>query len=234
MGATPERGITSKTAPAARVRIGATLLPMSSPNRPARLGLVRSGQFQRDGFRAEVDQVILVDENDEPIGTAEKLAAHRHDGQLHRAFSIFLFDERGRMLIQRRASEKYHFPSLWTNACCSHPRPGETIRIAARRRLWEELGIRTNLTPLFTFLYSARDPESGLVEREFDHVLAGRIRVESNPNPEEVSAVDLLHFDQLERRCAERPGDYTPWFRLALRELRERGFVREWAAPLRA
>jgi len=204
------------------------------PILPARLDLARSGKYRRDGFRPEVDQVILVNEHDEPIGTAEKLAAHRHDGQLHRAFSIFLFDERGRMLIQRRASEKYHFPSLWTNACCSHPRPGETVDIAARRRLWEELGIRTNLKLLFTFLYSARDPESGLVEREFDHVLAGRIRGESKPNPEEVSAVDLLDFDQLERSCAERPGDYTPWFRLALRELRDRGLVNEWAAPLRS
>ena len=206
---------------------------MPSPILPARLDLARNGKYHRDGFRPEVDQVILVDEHDEPIGTAEKLAAHRHDGQLHRAFSIFLFDERGRMLIQRRASEKYHFPSLWTNACCSHPRPGETVEIAARRRLWEELGVRTNLKLLFTFLYSARDPESGLVEREFDHVLAGRIRGESTPNPAEVSAVDLLEFDQLERSCAERPGEYTPWFRLALRELRDRGFVGEWAAPLR-
>ncbi|MFO0690347.1 MAG: isopentenyl-diphosphate Delta-isomerase [Myxococcota bacterium] len=181
---------------------------------------------------ATAERVVLVDERDRPIGTAEKLAAHRDGGLLHRAFSIFLFDREGRMLLQQRAAAKYHFPSLWTNACCSHPRPGETVEAAAHRRLFEELGVEAVLVPLFSFVYRAEDRVSGLVEREFDHVFAGRIESEPRLCPDEVSAVAYEAFEVVERRCLARPDDFTPWFQLALRELRARGFVERWATPV--
>jgi isopentenyl-diphosphate Delta-isomerase len=181
---------------------------------------------------AGAERVVLVDEHDEPLGTAEKLAAHLDGGRLHRAFSIFLFDRSGRVLLQQRAGSKYHFASLWTNACCSHPRPGEDVEAAARRRLFEELGVEVELVRLFSFLYSAEDPISGLVERELDHVFAGRIEGDLRPCSEEVSAVAFEDFDAVERSCARRPERFTPWFPLALRELRARGFVEAWTAPI--
>src|SRR6185503_10093666 len=111
--------------------------------------------------------VILVDENDNEIGSCEKMEAHRQ-GWLHRAFSIFIFNSRGEMLLQQRALDKYHSPGLWTNACCSHPAPGENLAEAAGRRLEEELGFTTGLEKLFDFIYRA-DFENGLSEHEFDH-----------------------------------------------------------------
>lgn len=176
--------------------------------------------------------MVLVDERDRPVGIAEKLAAHREGGLLHRAFSIFLFDRDGRMLLQQRAAAKYHFPSLWTNACCSHPRPGETVEAAAHRRLFEELGVEATLVPLFSFVYSAQDPVSGLSEREFDYVFAGRIESEPRLCPDEVGAVAYAALEDVERRCLGRPEEFTPWFHLALRELRARGFVERWATPV--
>lgn len=178
------------------------------------------------------ERVILVDERDEPMGTAEKLSAHRDGGRLHRAFSIFLFDRAGRVLLQKRARGKYHFPDLWTNACCSHPRPGESVEAAARRRLVEELGVEVELVRLFSFVYSAEDRASGLVEREFDHVFAGRVEGELRPCPDEVGDVAYAEFDEVERRCRQEPEAFTPWFRLALEELRVRGHVATWAVPL--
>ena len=117
--------------------------------------------------RADAEQVVLVDEGDRAIGAAEKLSAHRDGGRLHRAFSVFLFDAQGRVLLQRRAVAKYHFPLLWTNACCGHPRPGEGVVEAARRRVREELGVAVTLRPAFAFVYAAEDPATGLVEREW-------------------------------------------------------------------
>src|SRR4051794_27812216 len=97
------------------------------------------------------DDIVLVDEHDRPLGTCAKLAAHRNGGTLHRAFSVFLFDSAGRMLLQQRAAGKYHFGGLWTNACCSHPRPGEAVADAARRRVREELGVEVDLRPVLSF-----------------------------------------------------------------------------------
>src|SRR4051812_39251181 len=121
------------------------------------------------------NEIVLVDEQDRPLGTCAKMAAHVNGGRLHRAFSVFLFDAQGRMLLQQRAMTKYHFSGLWTNACCSHPRPGEAVIVAARRRVREELGVDVELKVVLSFVYRAEDPRSGLTEHEYDHVLVGRL-----------------------------------------------------------
>lgn len=159
-----------------------------------------------------VEEVILVDEADREIGFAEKLAAHREGGRLHRAFSIVLFNGRGQMLLQRRARGKYHFGGLWTNACCGHPRRGESVAEAARRRLREELGVVAELREAFSFVYTASDGSSGLTEREFDHVLVGAFGGEPRPDPDEVDAVCWVDCGELERDVERRPERYTPWF----------------------
>ena len=162
------------------------------------------------------DDVILVDEADRPVGTAPKLAAHEDGGRLHRAFSVFIFDPAGRMLLQRRAAGKYHFGGLWTNACCSHPRPGQPLVDCARARLRHELGIDVPLEERFSFVYRAQDPASGLTEHEFDHVLVGRFEGPPQPHPDEVDAWEWVEPAALldDVRC--RPERYTPWFRLVL------------------
>jgi len=118
------------------------------------------------------DQVILVDNDDQEVGEAEKMAVHEK-GLLHRAFSVLVFNSKGELLLQQRAKSKYHCGGLWTNTCCSHPRPGETILKAARRRLFEEMGIRCELEEIFSFSYRIEFP-NGLTENEFDHVLIGK------------------------------------------------------------
>lgn len=161
------------------------------------------------------EEVVLVDENDRESGTAAKLAAHEDGGRLHRAFSVFVFDAGGRLLLQRRAEGKYHFGGLWTNTCCGHPRPGETVEAAAGRRLWEEMGISPALTRAKSFMYEAFDPESGLTEREYDHVFHGHHEGEPDPDQEEVSGWAWISPEDLNRDMAERPASYTPWFPLA-------------------
>jgi isopentenyl-diphosphate Delta-isomerase len=162
------------------------------------------------------EQVILVDESDTPIGECEKLAAHLHGGQLHRAFSVFIFDTEGRLLLQRRALAKYHFGGLWTNTCCSHPRPGETTLAAAQRRLTEELGFTTELTERGSFLYRAEDSASGLTEHELDHVFVGRFSHGPSPNPDEVMDWRWQAMDEVEAELLAHPKRFTPWFPLAL------------------
>ncbi|MEI9946718.1 MAG: isopentenyl-diphosphate Delta-isomerase [Chitinophagaceae bacterium] len=130
------------------------------------------------------EQVIVVNEADEPIGVAGKMEAHRK-GILHRAFSIFIFNSKGEMLLQQRALNKYHSGSLWTNACCSHPKPEEDTTVAAERRLKEEMGFDTPIEKVFDFVYRA-EFENGLTEHEFDHVYAGEYNGEINFNKEEV------------------------------------------------
>lgn len=168
-----------------------------------------------------LEEVILVDEADREIGFAEKLAAHRAGGRLHRAFSIVLFNSRGDMLLQKRADAKYHFGGLWTNACCGHPRRGEAVRDAARRRLREELGVETELHEAFSFVYSASDRRSGLTEREFDHVFVGTFEGQPRPDPEEIDAVRWIACDELARDVARRPERYTPWFSRLVERLGE-------------
>jgi isopentenyl-diphosphate delta-isomerase len=168
-----------------------------------------------------MEKVILVDELDHEIGVAEKLEAHQAPGRLHRAFSILIFDPGGRMLLQRRAAVKYHFGGLWTNACCGHPRPGEELVKAARRRMKEELGRDTELRPVFSFRYTARDEQSGLTEDELDHVLFGELVGEANPNPDEIDALRWVECDELVSDVKQNPEIYTPWFRLLLERLPE-------------
>ncbi|WP_395140232.1 isopentenyl-diphosphate Delta-isomerase [Armatimonas sp.] len=162
------------------------------------------------------ENVILVDANDNVIGSCEKLAAHLYGGQLHRAFSVFVFDDKKRLLLQQRALEKYHFGGLWTNTCCSHPRPGETALAAARRRLTEELGFTVGLIEIGQFLYRAEDPESGLTEHELDHVFIGRFTGTPTPNPVEVMDWRWQAMEQVEAELFASPGRFTPWFPLAL------------------
>lgn len=167
------------------------------------------------------ERVVLVDERDREIGTAGKLEAHQNGGRLHRAFSAFLFDDRGRMLLQQRAAGKYHFPLLWTNACCGHPRPKEALLDAARRRIQEELGVVVAVRPAFAFQYTAVDAQTQLIEREYDHVVVGELAAEPRPDPGEVAAIRWLNRDDLERDLARRPETYTPWFRQILPRLDE-------------
>jgi isopentenyl-diphosphate delta-isomerase len=171
----------------------------------------------------DVEEIILVDAEDREIGRAEKLEAHRDGGRLHRAFSVFLFDRAGFMLLQRRSRQKYHFGGLWTNACCGHPRPGEDVAFAARRRVREELGIEADVREVLSFTYSARDARSGLIEREFDHVFVGHFDGETRPDPAEVEDLRWLEPAAAQRDAAARPEHYTPWFATALAHLENAG-----------
>lgn len=159
-------------------------------------------------------EVILVNETDEPTGSMEKMEAHQK-GLLHRAFSIFIFNSRGEMLLQQRASEKYHNGELWTNACCSHPAPGEGIHKAANRRLNEEMGFTTPLQKAFEFTYKASF-ENGLTEHEFDHVFIGQYDGEININTAEVKDYCFKTFDELRSSLQTNPQKFTPWFKIAL------------------
>jgi isopentenyl-diphosphate delta-isomerase len=163
------------------------------------------------------EQVILVDERDREIGTMGKLEAHRR-GALHRAFSIFGFDPQGRLLLQRRAAGKYHSGGLWTNTCCSHPRPGEATGAAAARRLREEMGLGFPLTPAFTFRYEASFP-NGLREHELDHVFFGDCAGEPRPDPAEVDGWRYAALDELAREVAAHPEQFTAWLAVCLPEV---------------
>lgn len=162
------------------------------------------------------ERVILVDANDREIGTEEKLRAHER-GTLHRAFSVFVFDDRGRVLLQRRAAGKYHSAGLWSNTCCGHPRPGESVPSAAARRLNEEMGISCELTPRFSFVYSA-SLDHGLTEHELDHVLTGRFSGTPSPDPREVDSWGWMSLPALVADCAASPERYSAWLPIALRE----------------
>lgn len=160
------------------------------------------------------EEVILVNEEDIPLGTMEKMEAHRK-ALLHRAFSVFIFNSRGEMLLQRRAAGKYHSPGLWTNACCSHPRPGEDTHAAASRRLEEELGFTTGLEKLFDFTYRS-EFDNGLTEFEFDHVFVGRYDEEAiRPNAAEVSDYCFQSLAEIKEGLVARPDHFTSWFHLA-------------------
>ena len=163
-----------------------------------------------------MDELILVDEHDNPVGYETKLRAHEHGGRLHRAFSVFIFNGAGEMLLQRRAAGKYHFGGLWTNACCSHPRRGQSTDEAARQRLRHEFGFDADLREVFTFTYRATDPTSGLTEHEFDHAFVGRFDGEPRPNPDEIDGWKWVGPAELLADVRARPELYTPWFGLAV------------------
>ena len=165
--------------------------------------------------------LIAVDQHDRETGVVEKMTAHRK-GILHRAFSIFVFDKDDRLLLQRRASVKYHSGGLWSNTCCSHPGAGESVLDAAHRRLREEMGFDCPLRSVFGFVYRAA-LDGGLVEHEFDHVVMGRFRGAPAPNALEVGAWKWERLPVLQSRLAERPNAFTAWFKLALDGLLARG-----------
>lgn len=161
-----------------------------------------------------MDHVILVDEKDNEIGTMEKMAAHR-EGRLHRAFSVLIFNSKGEMLLQKRASSKYHSGGLWTNACCSHPLPGEHIDLATRRRLNEEMGIDAN--PKFSYSFVYRAPlDKNLIEHEFDHVYTAVFDGRPAVNPNEVEDWKFVNMEWLARDVNIHPEQYTFWFRLIM------------------
>ena len=165
-----------------------------------------------------IEEVILVNEQDEEIGTIEKMEAHRK-ALLHRAFSVFIFNGNGEMLLQQRALAKYHSPGLWTNTCCSHPRPGEKVEVAAARRLKEEMGIDTPLKKIFDFIYRV-DFETGLTEFEFDHVFTGMYNGPLNPDKQEVNDYCFRSIDDIEEDLKKHPSKYSAWFKIAFPELR--------------
>ena len=158
--------------------------------------------------------VVLVDEQDNPIGKMEKQQAHI-EGLLHRAFSIFIFNSEKKLLLQKRASSKYHCGGLWTNSCCSHPRENENIQDAANRRLAEEMGMQCSLKPIFTFMYRA-EFDNGLIEHEFDHVFFGESDQNPKINPEEVETYRYIAMEDLQQEVKEFPQNFTPWFIIAL------------------
>ncbi len=162
-------------------------------------------------------EVILVNELDEPVGTMEKMEAHEK-AVLHRAFSVFIFNSKGEMLLQQRAFQKYHSGGLWTNACCSHPYPGEDTLAAAKRRLKEELGFTTELKKAFHFTYKAPF-DNGLTEYEYDHVFTGYYEGAIIPDEEEVNAYCYQTMEEIDRGLISEPYKYTAWFRLAFPQL---------------
>src|SRR5215212_4940027 len=158
-------------------------------------------------------EVVLINEKDEPIGTMGKMEAHQK-GLLHRAFSIFIFDSKGRMLLQQRSFQKYHGGNLWSNACCSHPYAGEQIEAAAQRRLKEELGFATPLEKIFSFTYHAQ-VENDLTEHEYDHVFAGEYEGVIKHNPYEVGDYSYEEMEQIKFDIENRPADFTSWFKIS-------------------
>lgn len=159
-----------------------------------------------------MEHVILVNENDEVLGTMEKMEAHQK-GVLHRAISIFIYNSRGEMLIHQRALNKYHSGGLWTNTCCSHPRPEESILDAANRRLQEEMGMSCSLAASHSFIYKAA-LDQNLWEHELDHVLIGITDEEPQPNPEEVMHYRWIDLPTLQQDLQDNPGNYTEWFKI--------------------
>ena len=163
--------------------------------------------------------MILVDEQDRAIGTMEKLAAHR-EGLLHRAISVFIFDDQGKLLLQQRTADKYHSAGLWTNTCCSHPLPGENALHAAHRRLEEDMGMEADLSFVFSFQYRAA-VDNGLTEHEIDHVFIGHGSTPPAPNPEEVADYRWLNLPDIESDVLAHPETYTAWFKLIYRRVFE-------------
>jgi isopentenyl-diphosphate delta-isomerase len=164
------------------------------------------------------EYVLLVDEQDNEIGVMEKMQAHE-EALLHRAISVFIFNDKDQLLLQKRAAEKYHSPLLWTNTCCSHPRPGELLADAAHRRLYEEMNMACELSYEFSFIYKAV-LDQGLTEHEFDHVFFGSSNVAPVPNPAEVADWKYLSIADIETEIAAGPDQYTSWFKLMLDKIK--------------
>ncbi|MCF2874430.1 MULTISPECIES: isopentenyl-diphosphate Delta-isomerase [unclassified Tenacibaculum] len=166
------------------------------------------------------EQVILVDEQDNPIGLMEKIEAHEK-ALLHRAFSVFVFNSKGELMLQQRAAEKYHSPLLWTNTCCSHQRDGETSLEAGKRRLQEEMGFVCELEEVFWFIYKAPF-DNGLTEHELDHVMVGKFEGEPEINKEEVEAYKWMPLEDVKNDIEKQPEIYTEWFKIIFKESYEK------------
>lgn len=165
------------------------------------------------------EYVVLVNEQDQQVGIMEKIEAHQK-GLLHRAFSVFIFNINGELLLQQRAQHKYHSPSLWTNTCCSHQRPGETTLQAATRRLDEEMGMWTELNEAFTFIYKTPF-DNGLTEHEFDHVLIGVTDAAPNINLKEVMNFKYLNLNDIQNEIRLTPQQYTSWFKICFENVQK-------------
>jgi isopentenyl-diphosphate delta-isomerase len=175
-------------------------------------------------------QVILVNEADDAIGVMGKMEAHQK-GVLHRAFSVFIFNSKGRMLLQQRALSKYHGANLWTNTCCSHPYPGERTEEAAQRRLQEEMGFIANIKEIFSFTYKAQ-VENGLIEHEYDHVFAGEHEGSIESNKNEVAAYSYEEMDEVKQRIQQQPEKFTAWFKIAFPKI-EAWWKEEYGSKLK-
>lgn len=158
-------------------------------------------------------QVILVDRKDNAIGTQEKLKAHQQ-GQLHRAFSVFVFNSKGELLLQKRAQTKYHSPGLWSNTCCSHPRPGKGIKNEAEKRLQQEMGIKCPLKEVFSFYYKVKLGD--LTENEIDHVFLCKFEDAPTPNSNEVEDWKWITIQELNEDISRHPEKYTFWLKKIL------------------
>lgn len=166
------------------------------------------------------EKVILVSKNDEPLGLMGKMEAHEK-GLLHRAFSVFVFNKNGELLLQQRALDKYHSPGLWTNTCCSHQREGETNLQAGHRRLQEEMGFNCELKELFSFVYKAPF-DNGLIEHELDHVMIGNYDKDPVINTEEVGSFKWMPLEEVKNDMLLNPGAYTAWFKIIFNEYYQR------------
>lgn len=165
------------------------------------------------------EEVILVDERDVPLGLMEKMEAHRK-GLLHRAFSIFVLNHNGELLLQQRATHKYHSGGLWTNTVCSHPRDGEDVSDAAHRRLQEEMGFDCPIEKAFEFTYRA-ELDKGMIEHEYDHLYMGHYEQNPRPNPEEVMDYTWMHPHEIRQDLQAHPECYTAWFKIIFQRFTE-------------
>lgn len=170
-------------------------------------------------FDGQDELLILVDEKDRQIGIQDKLSVHL-EGLLHRAFSVFIFNSQNELLLQQRAKIKYHSPDLWTNTCCSHPRPEESTLEAALRRLFEEMGMKTKLSFSFSFIYKY-EFSNGLTEHEFDHVFIGICDDRPEINIKEVQSWKYMSIKDLEMDINTNPDLYTPWLKICLPQLKQ-------------
>ncbi len=166
------------------------------------------------------ERIILVNKNNQPIGAGEKLAVHQK-GQLHRAFSVLIFNSQGKMLLQKRASHKYHSGGLWSNACCSHPRVGEELKEAVSSRLIEEIGIKCKLKEIFSFTYKVNF-KNGLIENEFDYVFLGKFDGEPKINLEEAEDCCWKSLDDIKKEILLTPEKFTFWFKIIMNNKLER------------
>ncbi len=162
------------------------------------------------------EHVILVDEQDNPIGLMEKIEAHEK-ALLHRAFSVFIFNDKKELMLQQRAADKYHSPLLWTNTCCSHQRDGETNLEAGKRRLQEEMGFVSELKEVFSFIYKAPF-DNGLTEHELDHVMVGSFNNKPTINKEEVASYKWMNLEAVKKDIEDNSEIYTAWFKIIFKE----------------